>query len=185
MIMRILRLFVRRPELAVHRAWHLAAAMIGMALLAHALVAVALESDQQQPVYIEADAVELDDQQAFSLYIGNVDMRQGSMRLLADEVLVHHKPDRQPEKIIAIGDPVRYRQLLDDDPDEVKGRALRMEYEADREEITLIDQAVLIQGTDRFASDRIVYNRLTERVVAGSSASGRERVKIKIQPEEQ
>lgn len=161
-----------------------AVALVGL-LLAQAAGVGALESDQQQPVYIEADAVELDDQQSLSLYIGNVDIRQGSMQLLADEVLVHHKPDRQPDKIIAIGAPVRYRQMLDNDPEEVRGRALRMEYEADREEITLIDKAVLTQGTDRFASDRIVYNRLTERVIAGASASGRERVKIKIQPEEQ
>jgi len=185
MIIPFLRFVIRSPAQAAHRTRNLAAAMVAVALLAHTLVSAALESDQRQPVYIEADAVELDDRQSFSLYIGNVDIRQGSMRLLADEVLVHHKPDRQPEKIIAIGDPVRYRQLLDDDPDEVKGRALRMEYETDREEITLIDQAVLTQGTDRFASDRIVYNRLTERVVAGSSASGRERVKIRIQPEQQ
>jgi lipopolysaccharide export system protein LptA len=173
-----------RPSPAQARRRHLAA-VLWSALLAHAPLAAALESDQEQPVFIEADAVELDDQQAFSLYIGNVDIRQGSMRLLADEVLVHHKADRQPDKIIAVGAPVRYRQLLDNDPDEVRGRALRMEYEADREEITLIEEAVLVQGSDRFASDRIVYNRLTERVVAGSSASGRERVRIRIQPEQQ
>jgi len=144
----------------------------------------ALEDDQSKPLYIEADAAELDEQQAISLYIGNVDVQQGSMRILADEVLVHHRPDRQPQKIIAIGNPVRYRQLLDDDPEEVRGRALRMEYEADREELTLIDDAVLIQGEDRFASDRIVYNRITERVTAGTSAQGRERVKIRIEPQQ-
>jgi lipopolysaccharide export system protein LptA len=107
------------------------------------------------------------------------------MRILADEVLVHHKANNQPRKIIAIGNPVRYRQLLDDDPEEVRARALRMEYETDREEITLIDEAELIQGEDRFASDRIVYNRVTERLTAGTSAQGRERVKIRIDPKEQ
>jgi lipopolysaccharide export system protein LptA len=44
----------------------------------------------------------------------------------------------------------------------------------------LIDEAELTQGEDRFASDRIVYNRITERVTAGTSAQGRERVKIRI-----
>jgi len=107
------------------------------------------------------------------------------MRILADEVLVHHRPNRQPEKIIAIGKPARYRQMLDDDPQEVRGRALRMEYEANTEELTLIDEAVLTRGEDRFASDRIVYNRNTERVTAGTSAQGRERVRIRIEPEQQ
>jgi len=148
-------------------------------------LALALEEDQYQPMYIEADAAELDEQQATSLYLGNVDVTQGSMRILADEVLVHHKDDRRVQKIIAIGNPVRYRQRVEDDPDEVKGRALRMEYEADSEELTLIDEAVLTQGEDRFASDRIIYNRIADRVTAGTSAQGRERVKIRIEPESQ
>jgi lipopolysaccharide export system protein LptA len=152
-------------------------------LVGTAAPVVALEDDQYQPMYIEADAAELDDKQLTSLYIGNVDVTQGSMRILADEVLVHHKEDRRAQKIIAIGTPVRYRQRVEDDPDEVKGRALRMEYEADREELVLIDDAVLVQGEDRFASDRIVYNRITDRVTAGSSAQGSERVKIRIEPE--
>lgn len=161
----------------------LSAVAITLVLLVLAPAVAALDDDQYQPMYIEADAAELDEQQLTSLYIGRVEVTQGSMRITADEVLVHHKEDRRLRKIIAIGNPVNYRQLLDDDPDEVKGRARRMEYEADREELTLIDDAVLTQGEDRFASDRIVYNRLTDRVTAGGSAQGRERVKIRIEPE--
>ena len=148
-----------------------------------ALPALALESDSAQPMFVEADAAELDEKQSFSLYLGNVEVQQGSMRIFADEVLVHHKPNRQPQKIIAIGNPVRFRQLLDDNPEEVRAKAQRMEYEADREEITLIDNAELIQGDDRFASDRIVYNRATDRLTAGTSARGRQRVKIRIEPQ--
>jgi len=167
------------------RGWELTALLGLMLMLTVTVIPVtlALESDQYQPMYIEADAAELDEKQMTSLYIGHVEVTQGSLFIQADEVLVHHKPDRRAEKIIAIGQPVRYRQQLDDDPEEVKGYALRMEYEADREELTLIDEAVLIQGEDRFASDRIVYNRITDRVTAGSSAQGRERVKIRIEPE--
>lgn len=146
---------------------------------------LALDADSGQPMLVEADAAEFDEKQAISLYLGNVEVQQGSMRIRADEVLVHHKPNRQPRKIIAIGNPVRYRQLLDDDPDEVRARAQRMEYEVEREEITLIDDAELIQGEDRFQSDRIIYNRITERLTAGTSARGRERVKIRIEPQPQ
>jgi lipopolysaccharide export system protein LptA len=145
--------------------------------------ASALKDDENQPLLIEADAAELDDQQSLSLYLGNVDVRQGSMHILADEVLVQHRPDRQIERIIAVGRPVRYRQMLDGDPEPVHGEALRAEYDTGRAELTLIDQAVLTQGTDRFASDRIIYNRTTARVTAGGSAAGRERVRIRLTPE--
>jgi len=170
--------------LARHRPGRGHAAALALLLAVVAAPLPALEDDQDKPMYIEADAAELDDQQSISLYIGNVDVQQGSMHILADEVLVHHRPDRQPQKIIAIGNPVRYRQLLEDNPEEVRGRARRMEYEADREELTLIDDAVLTQGDDRFASDRIVYNRITERVTAGTSAQGRQRVKIRLEPQQ-
>jgi lipopolysaccharide export system protein LptA len=143
----------------------------------------ALEDDQQQPLQIEADAVELDERELLSLYIGHVQVKQGTLELSADEVLVRHYPDRQPQRIIAIGQPATYEQIMDDQNKKVHGRALRMEYEADRDEIVLIDEAVLVQGKDRFSSDRIVYNRTSERVLAGTSAHGQKRVKIIIHPQ--
>lgn len=178
---------VRHPGRLLPASSSARAALLALGLLLGGgwpvLPAGALESDSEQPMFVEADAAELDEKQSISLYLGNVEVQQGSMRILADEVLVHHKPNRQPQKIIAIGNPVRYRQLLDNEPEEVHASAQRMEYEADREEITLIDNAELIQGDDRFASDRIVYNRITDRLTAGTSARGRERVKIRIEPQ--
>ncbi|KAA6186109.1 lipopolysaccharide transport periplasmic protein LptA [Thiohalocapsa marina] len=179
--MHILATLRRPPRPAARR---LTGALL-LAALTGAAPLAALEGDDEQPLYIEADAAELDEKQSISLYIGNVEVRQGSMHIYADEALVQHKPNRKPQKIIAIGQPARYRQLFDDDPDEVHGRALRMEYETDRDEITLIDEAELTQGADRFASDRIVYNRTTGRVVAGTSAQGSERVRIRIEPDQE
>lgn len=153
-------------------------------LLGAVATARALDSDQEQPLYIEADAVELDEKTSESLYIGNVDVQQGSLRILADQVQVKHREDRQPRQIIALGNPARYRQMTEGKSEPLLGRAQRMEYDADRNEITFIDQAEVSQGQDRFASDRIVYNRTTERVTAGASAQGRERVRITITPEE-
>jgi lipopolysaccharide export system protein LptA len=145
--------------------------------------ACALEGDQQQPVYIEADSVELDDIQDTSVYTGNVQIDQGSMRILADQVTVKHKEDRHPRFIVAVGNPVRYRQDVEGEKGEVHGRAQRMEYDADKDELTLIDQAELTQATDRFASDRIVYDRARSQVKAGTSAQGSGRVKITFTPE--
>jgi lipopolysaccharide export system protein LptA len=144
---------------------------------------VALEGDQQQPVYIEADSVELDDVQDTSVYIGNVQIDQGSMRILADQVTVKHREDRRPLFIVAEGNPVRYRQDVEGEKGEVKAHAQRMEYDAEKDELTLIDQAELNQATDRFASDRIVYDRARSQVKAGTSAQGSGRVKITFTPE--
>nr|WP_043750137.1 lipopolysaccharide transport periplasmic protein LptA [Imhoffiella purpurea] len=141
----------------------------------------ALEEDASKPMLIEADDVEVRESDNTSVYVGNVQVDQGSMRLLADHVTVYHREDRQPRLIIALGEPARYKQLLDGDQGEVEAFAKRMEYDADKDELILIGDGLLIQGTDRLASDRIIYDRAHAQFRAGGSG----RVKITITPEKQ
>jgi len=144
--------------------------------------AKALEDDETQPLYLEADNAELDEQKAESVYTGNVFVQQGSMQIRADRVTVHHDKDRRPQRIIAVGKPATYRQEVEGEKRPVEGEALRMEYDADKDEITLIDQAVVFQGDDTFRNDRIVYDRNRSRVQAGTAVQGKERVKILLHP---
>jgi lipopolysaccharide export system protein LptA len=151
-------------------------------LLSGSPTAHALETDQDQPVYLEADSVLVDEQQSESIYTGHVQTRQGSMELLADQVTVHHYPDRRPEHITAIGSPAKYRQAIEGQKEDVHGEALRIEYDADKNEINLIGKAVLYQGKDTFRNDRIIYERATGEVKAGAIAQGKERVRILVNP---
>ena len=59
--------------------------MLGAWLLTSA-PAWALETDQQQPLYLEADNAEMDEDKRLSLYSGNVIVRQGSLEIRADQV---------------------------------------------------------------------------------------------------
>ena len=140
----------------------------------------ALSGDDQKPIEIEADNVELDETQSTSVYVGNVQVDQGSMRILADHVTVYHHEDRRIKFIIALGQPVRYKQQLDDQQGEMRARAARMDYDADKDELILTGDAVVTQGEDRLASERIIYDRARERMRAGGSG----RVRITITPEE-
>jgi len=144
----------------------------------------ALESDQDQPVYLESDSAELDDQKALSIYRGSVIVTQGSVEIRADEVHMHHHPDRRPRLIIATGSPATYRQAVDGEGKEMQAEALRMEYQPDRDEIVLIGEAVVFQGEDTLRSDRVIYDRRAALVKAGASAQGKERVRIRINPGE-
>jgi lipopolysaccharide export system protein LptA len=167
-------------RLTPHRQWATsAAAMLACALCLSAPSALALKDDDKQPMLIEADKVELDEAKSTSIYIGNVQVDQGSMRLLADLVTVHHKPDRRIQTIVAEGAPAKYKQLLDGDQGEMQAFAKRMDFDADKNELTLIGEALLIQGKDRIASDRIVYDRARSRMQAGGTG----RVKITLTPE--
>jgi len=141
--------------------------------------ALALESDRNQPIELTADSVDIDESRGASVYRGDVDLRQGTMRLQADVVTVHQE-GRRPARIVAEGKPVRFDQQTERGP--VRGEARQMEYEVDSENLVLDGDALLQQGTDNMRSDRIVYDRVRSVVKAGAAAEGKERVRISIQP---
>ncbi len=143
-------------------------------------IVLALSSDKDQPVELAADSVDLDEAKKVSVYKGDVDLRQGSMRLRADQVTVKHQ-GRKPDKLIAVGRPVRFEQSSG--KGKVKARARRAEYEVNSEVLTLIGDAVLVQNGDTLKSDRIVYDRVRHKVRAGAAAKGKKRVRITIQPD--
>jgi len=142
----------------------------------------ALTSDRDQPMHLEADSVSIDDASGVSLYEGNVVITQGSLKLWADRLWIHRK-DGKTQKIVSEGNPSHFRQLMDDNDEEVRGHALRAEFYLDRDELMLFDKAVLEQGPDQFRSDRILYNRASALVKAGTSAEGKERVQVIIEPQ--
>ncbi len=153
---------------------------LSVALILGWTPAAALTGDEKQPITIEADEVEVLEAESTSIYVGNVTVDQGSTRLRGDHVTVHHREDRRPRLIIAIGAPASFKQLLDNDEGEVQAYAKRMEYDADKDELTLIEDALLIQGVDRVASERIVYDRARAHFRAGGGG----RVSITITPEQ-
>ena len=170
------------PTIAAHAFARMAVSTLVLALLLTPLRLSALEGDQEQPLYLEADGAELDEAKSLSIYTGNVFVKQGSMELRGDGVRVHHDAERKPEFIVAIGSPATYVQQMEGAEHPVEAEALRIEYDRTKDEITLIDQAVLFQGEDTFRSDRIVYDRAKGQVKAGSIAQGKERVRIRISP---
>lgn len=152
-----------------------------VALLALCLLAVAaqaLESDRRQPIELAADSVDIDEGKGVSVYRGDVDLRQGSMRVQADVITVHQQ-GRKPTKVVADGRPVKFRQQSERGP--VEGEARRVEYSIDSENLVLSGDALLVQGKDRMRSDRIVYDRERSVVKAGAAAKGKQRVQISIE----
>lgn len=152
--------------------------LLALLLMLAGPVALALESDKEQPIELAADSVDIDESKGVSIYRGDVDVRQGSMQLRADVVTVHHNK-RKPSKVVAEGRPAKFRQSSTKGP--VKGEARRVEYEVGSENLVLIGDAVVVQGKDSMRSDRIVYDRVKSVVKAGAAAKGKQRVRITIE----
>lgn len=144
------------------------------------IAALALSSDREQPMYIEADRADIDDKKGISVYTGNVKVTQGTFLLLADKLTVHIDND-QVKKAVATGNPARYKQRPDGKDEDIEAEALQMEYYASPERIVLIDRAVASQGGDEFRSDKIVYD-IEKDIVNAGTATGDSRVHITLQP---
>ena len=149
-----------------------------MAAMLAASPAMALDSDRDQPMYIEADRATMDEGKGIGIYRGDVRIRQGSMHLQADTVTVYLE-DGRIVRAVAVGEPARYRQRPEGREQDVHAEAGRMEYFLDPERIVLTGDALVRQEGDTFRSERIVYDIVRDTVDAGT---GEDRVRIVIQP---
>jgi lipopolysaccharide export system protein LptA len=151
----------------------------------------ALSTDKDQPIEIEADSADLDDEKGVTIYRGNVILTQGSVRMTGDTMTVYFK-DRELDILIMEGKPARYRQLPDDSEIYDEAEALRMEYYELKNLIVLIDKADFKQEGLSFSGNRIEYDTEHSRIKvrgsvnqqnsSGSSGSSGDRVKIILKP---
>ncbi len=157
----------------------------GILLLSWLLIpasAWSLPEDNQAPVQIEADSADLDQARNITIYKGKVHIRQGSMLLLADKVEIGYK-NNKPYVLTATGNRASLKQKPAKDEPWITGKGRRIVYYLKSDKVTLTGDAELLQEKDSFRSDRIVYDRKTGRLQAGSSAKGKQRVKVIIQSE--
>lgn len=146
--------------------------------------ALALQSDREQPIHLQADRVEINEKQATSLYQGNVHLKQGSLKIDADEVSVQMH-DGKLDVIVIRGKPAILEQLPDNQNDLVRSRAEYMEYYAAQERLLLQTNAQVTQGNNLFQGDHIEYDTLNSVVKAHKEPGSDSRVHAIIQPKEQ
>ena len=155
-----------------------------LAWLLFAPAVPALSSDREQPIQIEADRLEIDEARGTSHYQGAVVLRQGSLRLEADSLMLYSQ-DRRLRRVIAEGQPARFRQRPDGAKQAIEAEARRIEYTTDDGLLVFSGAAELRQGGNRFRGQRIEYDSRTERVRASGddNAEGRGRIQVIIQPQ--
>lgn len=136
--------------------------LLGLVL---ALDVAALATDSQQPIEIQADFAELDDQEGKTIYVGNVVVIQGSIKMTGDKLKVNFSEDRDLEDVYMEGRPAYFKQTPDSG-DDVEGEALLIEYHALKSLLHLIQKAKLTQGARLFEGDRINYDTAKSVITA-------------------
>ena len=147
-----------------------------------AIPAYALKTDRDQPIEINADSMIAEEPKGFSHYKGNVQIRQGSLKVDADEVIIYFI-DGELNKLIIKGKPAHLQQLPDDSQDPIFSKANLMEYYASSDQLFLIKNAEVKQGVNHFSGEHIEYDTRNSKVSAKSKGKQSGRVQAIIVPQ--
>lgn len=148
----------------------------------------ALPSDRDQPIEIEADHAQLDDEQGITQYKGKAILTQGSLRIEGDIITFYYDDDKQLTKAVAQGKRATYQQIQKAGEAPIRAKAYTMEYHAKAQKIYLIGKAHVWQTGSEFSGERIEYD-IERNIVNASSRTKHseqpkkgERIHIIIQP---
>ena len=156
--------------------------LLSSALLMPGIV-LALTSDSEQPIQIEADSMAIDEGKGVSIYQGHVSYVQGTVKMTADKVTIY-SVNGEFHRFTAEGERVNYQQMLDDDKGELKAKARLIDYHAEQGHILLKGNAHVMRGEDEFSGSHIEYDASKDVVNARKASNGGERVQVVIQPRE-
>ena len=150
-------------------------------------MAMALPSDRDQPIRVQADSAELDDKQGVAIYRGGVVITQGTLKITGNQVTITQNKQGDVELFTAVGDLAYYEQQPSADKSLVKAYGKTIQYFAPTERIVLIDQAKVIQEGNTFKGEKIVYDTRRQIVNAGRAgttavSTPQPRIDMVIQP---
>jgi len=145
--------------------------------------ALAIPDDTEQPIHIVTREVIRDETVGVTLYRGDVSLRQGTIRIRADEVTLGEEGsgpfsarDGDPFfKIVAIGRPAHLQQLLTVDGDITYARANVVEYLRAQSLIRMQDDAHVQQGETEMRGG--VFEYLIEQQQISAYADAAQRVR--------
>lgn len=152
-----------------------------LALAFAAPAANALESDAEQPIYIDSDNATYDEAQGTSTYVGNVVSIQGSMKVTSEKLVVYSK-DGEVNQLVWTGNMVHLKQTPEEGGEDVTGESLQAEYFPDTQLLVLIKKATVWQGDMTYSSDLIKYDLEHNLVKAGDQGNDSKRVHVIMQP---
>lgn len=165
--------------------------LLGLLLiLISPIPASALSSDRDQPMNIEADRVDIDDDKGTNTFLGNVVITRGSIRITGDKVIVYRDKNKNLDKVHSSGKPAHFQQTPDNKKIPVIAEAEELFYDAIKEILIMRRNGKITQGGDTFTGDHIIYDSKRNKITARNTSTTKTpankkdkgRVHITIQP---
>ncbi|MDG9729266.1 lipopolysaccharide transport periplasmic protein LptA [Ignatzschineria sp. RMDPL8A] len=145
-------------------------------------MAWALPEDRNLPVDIVSDTGEYFQEEGYGIYTGNVVLTQGTLEIKADKATFYLKEgalDYVVAESLQKGKLVKIKYLPNHDDPWVFGEGKTLHYYPNKELLTLLTNAEVIQANDVVKAEQIDYRLDTKKVTA--SRSKKEQIKITIQ----
>lgn len=158
---------------------------LALLVVAHCTLAtgaLALPTDRDQPIHVDADSADLNQKAGILTYTGNVVIDQGSIHIEADKAVIYSK-NSQVYKVLATGVPAHFQQRPEADKELVKARGNSLVYDVGNERLTITDNARVEQNGSVITGGLINYDIHLAIVEAGSRSDKSERVKVILQPQ--
>lgn len=148
-------------------------------------VAFALNTDKDQPVFVEADATTLNHKTGINTYRGHVKLTQGTTVITGAVITTYANQHNQIEKAIAIGSKnilASYQTTTDQQKPPFIAVGDTINYYPECARVELVGNARATQGENSFAGPQINYDMKQKIVITPASNKGR--TKIIILPSE-
>ncbi len=149
----------------------------------------AAEIEAVEKIFIDADHMQLNIETGYSVYTGNVKIRQGELKLTGDKVTVQQS-NNEIERITVTGKPAHYNHITENG-ENIQAQSEHMVYTANQNKLVMTINAQLTQPENQVNSQKITYDTKKKIVIAGdkngspSSTSGtdsKQRVNITLTP---
>lgn len=144
----------------------------------------ALPHDRQQPLKVEAQQMQWNNQQQLATYKGEVELQQGELLLQAEQLDIKRNAQGQLEQAIASKPKGQayMRDLPDAKQPAVEAWGETIHYLPIKHLIILTGKAKLTRGKDSFAGHKLTYNLITQDIQAEQKNTQDSRVEVILTP---
>jgi len=174
-----MQLINRHP--AIRTGPWLFAGLVLMGLLSSSLPLMALESDRQQPLEVNANSTDGTLGDGVTTLRGNVDIRQGTLHITADEAEVN-KVDGKVNSVTFRGKPAFLEQEIEEQG-LVQAEANTIDYQVASGLVTLTGNADVTHPQYQISGESLTYDLNVQHFEGSGDENGNGRINILLDPE--
>ncbi|MBK8187144.1 MAG: lipopolysaccharide transport periplasmic protein LptA [Cellvibrio sp.] len=131
--------------------------------------ASALPDDKYETIRGRANNLTIDNKTGVATYTGNVNIQQGSLNIVAENLKIHRNAEGDIEKMIALGNPARFQQQPEAEKGIITASAKSITYLPATEHLVLEENASVEQDGSIMSGATIDYDLIKEIMKASGN----------------